>query len=160
VNPADVVSETVALLVARPEIEDAEAVRILREKGASEIQATKAVGFVPLAFARHMLAREGPRFSDTYRRLSPEERLEGEFPLDGEVLYVEALSLAEASWDGDSTLSIVNRCPEFHAVNKARERESGLSGLELPPPAIRLSGADAAESPMTGERKRKWWRFW
>lgn len=135
--------------------EDIRRVWLIRN-GLSRAEAEMAVRFIPLAFAREILAGTGVTLSDTYIRLradgsQEEHALAGE-PFFKASAYLASIILKEIG--GDAFTAIVCLSSEFDAVNQALNAGSSPHDLIASPPVITWTDELAAWTP------RPWWKFW
>jgi hypothetical protein len=128
----------------------------LIRNGLSRAEAEMAVRFIPLAFAREILAGTGVMLSDTYIRLradgTQEERALRDEQFFTASAYLASIILKEIG--GDAFTAIVCLSSEFDAVNQALNAGSSPHHLIASPPVI--TWTDALES----WKPRPWWKFW
>jgi len=128
----------------------------LIRNGLSRAEAEMAVRFIPLAFAREILAGTGVTLSDTYVRMR-DDGTQDERALRDEPFYVASAYLASIilkEIGGDAFTAIVCLSSEFDAVNQALNAGSSPHDLIASPPVITWTGELSAWKP------RPWWKFW
>ncbi len=128
----------------------------LIRNGLSRAEAEMAVRFIPLAFAREILAGTGVTLSDTYVRMR-DDGTQDERALRDEPFYVASAYLASIilkEIGGDAFTAIVCLSSEFDAVNQALNAGSSPHDLIASPPVITWTAELSAWKP------RPWWKFW
>lgn len=128
----------------------------LIRNGLSRAEAEMAVRFIPLAFAREILAGTGVNLSNTYIRLhaggTQDERALNDEPFFKASAYLASIILKEIG--GDAFTAIVCLSSEFDAVNQALNAGSSPQDLIASPPVITWTDELSAWTP------RPWWKFW
>jgi len=128
----------------------------LVRNGLSRAEAEMAVRFVPLAFAREILAGTGVTLSDSYIRLRADGTQE-ERPLRDEQFFTASAYLASLilkEIGGDAFTAIASLSSELDAVNQALNAGSPARDLIASPPVITWPDV------LVEWRPRPWWKFW
>jgi hypothetical protein len=117
----------------------------------------RIIEFLPLAFARDLMATMGVSFSDEYIRLDAEgqERLRAN--LADEPWFVESQKLAPevmAQMGSDAFMAIAGRSAELDAVNQALHAGSQPADLILGPPVMQWFDPPPPPPP-----KKPWWKL-
>jgi hypothetical protein len=174
----DAIERFVAAYASDPHAQPDLGFRVLREQGVEGKLAKKIDFFVPLAFARLVLAGFDIQFFQTYVRVSRDGTFTEGLRLAEEPVYRRAVDLAPSFagsyrlGEGFKRVSILSS--ELDAVNDILHKGAKPKGLVLSPPAMIASGispeamdqvmeelrARADEAIDRSPRAKRWWEFW
>lgn len=127
----------VAAFVSNPNADDTTLRGLLVEAGVPFRLAMRVLVFLPLAFARVLLATNGPRFSDECAYLDASGEVVARGELSKEPVFAAALELARhASRDEMQTIAL--RSGEINALNQALHAGSQMENLVFAPPSLYL----------------------
>jgi len=131
------IEKSVALMRDSPQSPDIKIYSMLVIDGMDRLLAARLIEFLPMAYCRLILANEGVRFSDEFRRrldgggLSEERRLSSE-PL-WKACNEFATNEARNGIGAEQLLAIAGRSSELDAVNKLLNRGAKLHDVALVP---------------------------
>lgn len=137
----EVVARAVAVIRNSPELSDTDVYRKLVAERIERKTAARLVEFVPMVYARLILAKSGMVFSGKYRRALPDGKFSPEARFSNEPIWTEAMRFAQAEIDRGVTppdlLALAGRSAEFQALNQLLNRGSKLENVGFDIPTFR-----------------------
>jgi hypothetical protein len=131
----DPISTAVVIFRELPNSSDEEVFRKLVGTGVEPQYAARLVEFLPMAYARLLLAEGGTRFSDMFQRMTPSGDPTVERPLSSESVWEEVVSFAKAEAgrgvSKKDLLAVAGRSAELDAANQLLKQGSKLEDLVL-----------------------------
>jgi hypothetical protein len=129
------IAKAVALMRESPELGDTNIYSTLVADGMDRFLAARLVEFLPMAYCRLILANEGVRFSENFRRRLENGAFSEERPLSSEPLWKAcsefAIAEAKNGVGAKELLAVAGRSSELDAANKLLNRGAKLGDIKL-----------------------------
>jgi hypothetical protein len=135
---SEMIEMAVSVFAAHTTMLNRDVLHVLIRMGLSEMESLELIEFVPLAFARLILADLGVDVSDEYVRLDANGTERVRRSLKDEPMYRDALALGPtvAARDKASFMATAGRSAEFQMVNSALLRGDKPENLVLTTPIL------------------------
>ncbi len=134
------VDAMIDFLRADPTADDHAIVLHLTSRGMSQLQATKLVQFVPIAFTRFLYRSAGVRFAPDYVVLGPDGQPAARRPVAEEPVFREAWGHCEEAASGaageDYFVPIAARSGGYRALQDLIRQGSNLASVVTSPPIM------------------------
>lgn len=136
----DAVNMAVAALQSHAQFDDNDIIRVVMQQGVDELQATRLVQFLPIAFCRFVFRGSAVRFAENYVILGPDGQPKAELPLRDDPVFQEAIAHCEAAAaSGQSApyfLPVAARSGGFKAVQDLLQKGARPEDILTGPPMI------------------------